>query len=203
MYKNLDDAALMKLVVAGNHDAFSEIVARHTTKFFGLAFRTLQSHSDAEDVVQAAFIKLWQKPTVWQQGKAQFTTWFYRVVLNACYDYQRKHSRVTSVDHDSLEVLTQSVIGEQERLEDDQMQRWQKHCLTLAIQKLPDSQRDALNLVVYGEMPQRQAAEVLGTTVKAIESLLVRAKRSILQTVNELEIANEQSSMAFHRESKL
>ena len=187
MYVNLDDTQLMALVVIGDHDAFTELVKRHTAKYFALAFRTVHNKAEAEDIVQTAFIKLWQKPTAWQKQKSQFTTWFYRVVINACYDFQRKHSRVTGVDQHVLEAFSEPIAGEQESLERDQQQRWQKYCLELAIQKLPRSQRDAINLVVYGEMPQKKAAEVLGTTVKALESLLVRAKRSISKTVTELE----------------
>jgi len=201
MYESLDDAALMQLVVVGNHDAFAQIVARHTSKFFALAYRTLQSKADAEDIVQTAFVKLWQRPSVWQKDKSQFTTWFYRVVINACWDYQRKHRRVIGIDQQGLEALAEPIEGEQENLERYQQQRWQNYCLELAIQKLPRSQRDALNLVVYSEMPQKQAAEVLGTTVKAIESLLIRAKRSILKTVKELETINGHAQFLLHCEN--
>lgn len=202
MLAELDDEQLMALVVAGNHDAFAQLVRRHTSKFFALAFRTLQNQGDAEDVVQAAFTKLWQKPTAWNAEKARFTTWFYRVVLNACHDFTRKHRRTATLAPEDLEALSLPLTSEQERLEDGQQDRWQQQCLMLAIRRLPSSQRDALNLVVYAEMPQKQAAEVLGTSLKALESLLVRAKRSIAGTVNEIKIADTQSSACLNRKNK-
>lgn len=177
----------MQLVVSGNHDAFAEIVERHTDRFFALAFRTLQEKDAAEDVVQAAFIKLWQKPDSWNSEKSRFTTWFYRVVMNACHDHQRKHSRLTRVDEHILHGALDPMHSEQHLLEEEQEARWQKQCLEYAMRLLPASQQDALNLVVYCALPQKQAAEIMGVSLKALESLLVRAKRSLAKTVQELE----------------
>jgi len=187
MYRNLDDSDLIALIVKGNHDAFSEIVNRHTDRFLALAYRTLQNRGDAEDVVQAAFIKVWQKPQAWDGSKSMFTTWFYRVVVNACHDHRRKHKRMVDVDDQVIDVVLGAEQSEQEVLEKEQQKMWQKKCVEIAISKLPASQRDALNLVIYSELPQKQAAEVMNISLKALESLLVRAKRAMAKTVNELQ----------------
>lgn len=186
MYTILSDGDLISLVSQGNHDAFSEIVNRHTDRFFALAFRTLQNKGDAEDVVQGAFIKLWQKPQSWDHTKSQFTTWFYRVVVNSCHDFRRKHKRVLDVDDQVIELAIEPVDSEQTTLEEHQHEVWQRKCLEVAISRLPASQKDALNLVVYSELPQKQAAEVMNISLKALESLLVRAKRSMAKTVKTL-----------------
>ncbi|MDB4511968.1 sigma-70 family RNA polymerase sigma factor [Arenicella sp.] len=186
MYAELGDSDLIVLICEGNHDAFSEVVGRHTDRFLALAFRTLQNRGDAEDVVQGAFIKLWQKPQSWDNSKSQFTTWFYRVVVNACHDHRRKHKRVLDVDDQVIELAIEPVVSEQTTLEEQQHLKWQRKCLEVAISKLPSSQKDALNLVVYSELPQKQAAEIMNISLKALESLLVRAKRSMAKTVNEL-----------------
>ncbi len=176
----------MPLVVAGNHAAFAELVGRHRERFFALAYRSLQHRADAEDVVQSAFIKLWQKPDVWDSSKSQFTTWFYRLIVNACHDQRRKNKRSLDVDDLFLEPVTDLTASEQSALENQQHIRQQQHDLELAISRLPASQRDAINLVVYSELPQKQAAEIMGLSLKALESLLVRAKRSMARTVSEL-----------------
>ena len=184
---SMNDEELMKLVCAGNHDAFAGIVKKHTQRYFSLAFRSLHSQDDAHDVVQMAFIKLWQKPSSWDVAKSSFTTWFYRVILNACHDYRRKHHRWTVLDDPKFESLLVPVASEEYLLEQDQSAKQQKMFLEFAISQLPASQRDALNLVVYSEMPQKQAAEVLGVSLKALESLLVRAKRSMRDNVKKLQ----------------
>ena len=187
MYKQLNDADLMSLVVAGNHQAFAQIVERHTDRFFALAFRSLNNQADAEDVMQTAFIKLWQKPAAWKSDKSQFTTWFYRVVVNACHDHRRRIKRLIDVDDQKIHAALEPETSELHNLESAQYLQWQQHCLEYAMKLLPDSQRDALNLVVYAELPQKQAAEILGVSLKALESLLVRAKRSMIKTIDELE----------------
>lgn len=186
MYAKLSDSDLIPLISQGNHDAFAEVVSRHTDRFLALAFRTLHNRGDAEDVVQASFIKLWQKPQSWDGSKSKFTTWFYRVVVNACHDHRRKHKRVLDVDDQILDLVCEPVDSEQVSLEEQQEHAWQKRCLEVAISRLPTSQKDALNLVIYSELPQKQAAEIMGVSLKALESLLVRAKRTMAKTVKEL-----------------
>ena len=181
------DVDLMQQVADGDHHAFAEMVARHTDRFFALAFRTLQNRSDAEDVVQAAFIKLWQKPSSWQSDKSQFTTWFYRVVINACHDYRRKHKNEVDLDNGLFESLSVAIGSEQQKLEISQGIKQQQFLMEQAISRLPNSQRDALNLVVYSELPQKKVAEILGISLKAVESLLVRAKRSLSLSVQEID----------------
>ena len=176
----------MVLVKKANHDAFAEIVARHTDRFLALAYRTLHNRDDAEDIVQASFIKVWQKPESWDGKKSQFTTWFYRVVVNACHDYRRKHKRIVDVDDQIFDVIIDPQESEQENLEFQEYGAWQKKCVEVAISKLPASQKDAINLVVYSELPQKKVAEIMNISLKALESLLVRGKRSMAKTVNEL-----------------
>ena len=194
-YASMNDEQLMQLVCAGNHDAFAGIVKRHTQRFFSLAFRSLHNSDDAHDVVQAAFIKLWQKPGSWNVAKSSFTTWFYRVILNACHDHRRKHHRWTVLDDQKFESALPPVLSEEHILESNQCAKLQQLHLEYAVSQLPSSQRDALNLVVYSSLPQKQAAEVLGVSLKALESLLVRAKRSLRNTIQQLQ-AQEQTATA-------
>jgi len=182
-YIDMSDEQLMAQVCHGNHDAFAQLVHQHTQQFFALAFRTLQDHAEAEDIVQTAFIKLWQRPAAWNQQKSKFTTWFYRVILNACHDHLRKQKHWQSADIGTLDAALEPVCSEQVNLEQAQLTSLRQQSLELAIKGLPASQRDALNLVVYCSLPQAQAASILGVSLKALESLLVRAKRSLKKQV--------------------
>jgi RNA polymerase sigma-70 factor (ECF subfamily) len=186
-YRHKTDTQLVEFIVNGNHAAFAEMVTRHTDKFFALAVRTLQHQGDAEDVVQSAFIKFWRRPQMWQADKAKFTTWFYRVIINACHDHRRTHSREVLAEPEVFEMVMPHSPSEEALASDKQYQGWRQSCLESGIRNLPRSQRDALNLVVYSELPQKQAAEILGVSLKALESLLVRAKRSLIKHVQVLE----------------
>ncbi len=171
-----DDKDLMTLIQTGDHQAFSILVKRHTQIFFNLAFRTVHNESDAQDVVQNCFLKLWQKPHMWSDKKgAKFTTWFYRVVLNACEDFRRNKARHTHKDiTDYAEIYGEHASQERGLIVTEEQAE-----LESAIADLPERQKKALNLVVYQELKQKEAADVLGVGVKALESLLSRAKSTL------------------------
>jgi RNA polymerase sigma-70 factor (ECF subfamily) len=176
----------MEMVAQANHDAFAEMVSRHTDRFLALALRSLQNIGEAEEVVQACFIKLWQNPRQWNPDKSRFTTWFYRVIINACHDSWRKAKRGTDLQQHAASLVVETVESEQCNLEQQQYEAWQKHCLETAISELPASQRDAINLVVYSELPQKQVAQIMGISLKALESQLVRARKNMTKSVNKM-----------------
>ncbi|MBW2664469.1 MAG: sigma-70 family RNA polymerase sigma factor [Deltaproteobacteria bacterium] len=88
---HVDDVSLIYQIQEGSHEAFSELVYRHSDRFYRIAYRLVSSKDDAEDIVQEAFLKLWDRPNLWDPSKrAKFTTWFYRVVINLCFDHRKK-----------------------------------------------------------------------------------------------------------------
>lgn len=176
------DETLINLVAAGHQGAFAELVNRHTDQLFKVAYFSLHNKADAEDVVQSTFIKLWQRPQLWNPRKSQLSTWLHRVVINACHDLRRRGAKQLDMADDTLLGVLETTANEELS---DSPPGWQQQYLEDAITELTQPQRDALNLVVYAELSQREAAEVLKISVKALESLLVRAKRKISQIVQQ------------------
>ncbi len=165
----------MARVQAGDHGAFSVLVQRHTQRFYACAYRLCHNAELSEDVVQEAFIKLWQRPDAWDAGKgAKFTTWFYRVVSNQAIDALRKvkagHSGSDALesmaDHNSDQHVDLELAQRQEQIE-------------RAISNLPERQKLALNLCFYEGLSNKEAADVMDVGVKALESLLMRAKAGL------------------------
>ena len=176
-YAHMLDEDLVLLLQKGNHEAFAEIVGRYVRPTRLLAQRTLNSAADAEDVVQSVLIKLWQNPHSWQPNKASLGTWLYKVTLNACYDVSRSCVRRNTLEQDldppTDEADSYVLVN---RAEQDGLR---KQLLKRGMKSLSASQRDAINLAVFVGLPQKQVAEVLGVSVKAVESLLVRAKAKL------------------------
>jgi len=168
------DEGLMALVCSGDHRAFATLVERHTQMFFAAAYRVCGNAIEAEDIVQDAFLKLWAKPQAFNPDKkVKFTTWFYRVVTNVGIDAARKKKPQSSPD-----VI--DFMADKADLADEVMAQSQEQAaLEEAIQDLPERQKLALNLCVYEGLSNKEAADVLGVGVKALESLLMRAKRSL------------------------
>lgn len=171
------DNVLLERLTRGDHAAFTQLVQRHTTRFYRVAYRFIRNRSETEDIVQDAFLKLWEKPHLWQAGKnTAFTTWFYRIVVNQCLDYAKKKRPVALEDDSWVEDSRQS--HEQELL-DHEKQR----ALEQAIAQLPERQRVALTLCFYEGLSNQEAADIMRVRLKALQALLMRAKTELKNTL--------------------
>jgi RNA polymerase sigma-70 factor (ECF subfamily) len=169
-----DDEELLALIQDGSQQAFSVLVQRRTERFYRLAYRYLQSKEAAEDVVQDAFVKLWEDPGRWQaERNNKFTTWFYRVVVNLCLDWQKKKKPLELGDQEV------SVADDRETPDIAILQAEKQNILEKEIAALPERQRTALNLCFDEGLSNQEAAEVMGLKLKALQSLVMRAKTTL------------------------
>ena len=168
-----DDNELLSLIQNGSSQAFSTLVERHSQRFYRLAYRYLQSREAAEDVVQEAFIKLWQSPALWQPEKnSKFTTWFYRIVVNLCLDLRKRKTPGPLDDGTPL-------IDEREPMDETMIRAQEQKMLEKEIAALPERQRMALNLCFDEGLTNQEAAEIMGINLKALQSLIMRAKTTL------------------------
>lgn len=153
------------------------IVKRYTARYYALAYRTLFNKTEAEEIVQEAFLKLWHRPEAWDKAKgALFSTWFYRVVANMCIDRNRKKKPVLAEDIDLAPAHESSA-------EDALYRREQRRLVNALILELPETQRMALNLCFYEGLTNQEAADIMGLNLKALQSLIIRAKSTLKQQV--------------------
>lgn len=172
--ESLKDEELMLLVSEGDSTAFSAIVQRHTSRFYAVAFRVVLAKEDAEDVVQEAFCKLWNGKATWQADKgAKFTTWFYRIVTNQALDFLARRNRQRGT------VLDDNLPSGEANAEDMAWVQEQGDAVNAALAELPERQRVAVTLFFTEELSQKEAADVMGITPKAVESLIGRAKQTL------------------------
>lgn len=170
-----DDAALMRRIAKGDQKALQALMRVHLAKTVRLATRIMGGAAAAEDIAQEAFVRVWKNAVRWEDPEtrgAQFSTWLYRIVLNLCIDEKRKN-RTVNVDDDF--DMADDRLNAEGRLQ----QREQTARVKAALDQLPDRQRAAFVLCFYEEYSNKEAADLLGISVKAIESLLVRARRTL------------------------
>jgi len=173
-----DDAWLLERIAERDHAAFAALVRRHTARFFRVAYRFLHNHAQAEDTVQDAFLKLWERPGLWQAGKnTAFTTWFHRIVVNQCLDFAKKKRPLPLIDDSWIE-------DERQTQESSLLEKEKQQLLEEGIAKLPLRQRTALNLCFYEGLSNGQAAEVMGVRLKALQALIMRAKTTLKNELN-------------------
>ena len=165
-----DDSVLIQRIQDGARVAFAALVTRHHQGFYRLAYRQVLDQDEAEDIVQDCFIKLWQKPEHFDPTRGvAFTTWFTKVVINRARDHQRRRVHVALDPEMPIEV--------------DHDHQANKAAVRQALLDLPERQRAAVNLCFYEGYSNIEAAETLGIKVKALESLLMRAKTKLKQTL--------------------
>jgi RNA polymerase sigma-70 factor (ECF subfamily) len=165
------DEALMARVARGDESAYRQLARRHLPVAVALARRILGNSADAEDVAQEAMLRVWIHAPRWQP-LALFRTWFRRVVVNLCLDRKR---RVPWVDLEAAGELVDPGAGPGEQIEHSERDR----LVQSAIAELPARQRTAVALT-YGEgLSNAEVADMLDTSVSAVETLLVRGKQNL------------------------
>jgi RNA polymerase sigma-70 factor (ECF subfamily) len=171
------DEALMARVARGDEVAYRLLSRRHVPAMLGLARRVLGNAADAEDVAQEAMLRVWTHAPRWQP-LAQFRTWLTRVVVNLCLDRKRRASWVAL---EAAGEIVDPAPGATEQAEHNERDR----LVAGAIAGLPARQRTAIVLTYGDGMSNAQVAEVLDTTVSAVETLLVRAKQNLRRALDD------------------
>jgi RNA polymerase sigma factor (sigma-70 family) len=173
------DAELVARAGKGDRAAAQALMARHLPVMLSLARRMLSGQAEAEDCVQEAFLKLWTHAARWRPGKAKFETWLYRVTLNQCYDRLR---RKPAVGLEAAENVADPAPAADKVLENAGLAAE----VARALAALPERQRAALLLCHYQERGNGEAAEILGVSVEALESLLARGRRTLRMKLSHL-----------------
>lgn len=171
------DDELMRRAGRGDNSAFAALVARHLPRATALAARITGSRSDAEEIVQEAFLRTWIKAPEWESQEtavsgARFTTWYTRVLVNLCIDRRRRPQPLP------IELAENVASTGPEGLETVAQQETSARVLA-ALTTLPQRQRAALTLCHWDGRSNMEAAEILDISVGALESLLVRARRTL------------------------
>lgn len=167
------DAELVRNIGAGDARAAEALVRRHLPRMVGLARRMLGDASEAEDVAQDVFLRVWREAPRWKPGAAKFETWMHRVAMNLCYDRLRRRREVAHPDA-GVNVPAGGLMPA-----DQWLARQRAAKVDAALALLPERQRAAIVLVHYQDMTNIAAAEMLEVSVEALESLLARGRRAL------------------------
>lgn len=172
---SVDDQALMLGVVHRDHQAFAELYRHHANKLYSFAFHLLRNHHEAEEVLQDAFVKIWQNADKYDSRKSSPFVWFVMIVRNLCIDRMRSHGRRsvflerwnhedTNPDHeDGHRIVMAAELSQQ---------------ISAALSKLPDEQWEAIKMAFYRGMTQE---EISRKTHQSIGTIKSRIRRGMLK----------------------
>ncbi len=178
--ENSLDVELMARAGEGDHEAFRRLVERHQHAVVGTVAKMLGNPSEAEDIAQQVFFRLWRHAKRYRP-EAKFTTYLFTITRNLVFNETRRLSRRKEVSADEREENSHTLIEadpvrqpDNELLQDELRREVDK-----AIAALPDAQRLAVVLRRYEQMPYEEIAVVLDLSVSAVKSLLFRARTTL------------------------
>lgn len=165
------DETLALAAAGGDRAAFATLVGRHYDRIFGVAYRLLGNRAEAEDLTQDLCAALPAKLQNWR-AEARFTTWLYRVVLNATHDLRRRQATRAraSVGWGDWEIARQDEAAVQREAID-----W----LTAAMRRLTPELRDTVALVLGEDMTQAEAGIILGVSEGTIAWRMSEVKKRL------------------------
>lgn len=161
---HLSDEALLALVARSDETALAELYDRFGRVAYGLALRIVRDPSLAEDVVQEAFLSAWRSAGRFVAERSKARTWLLTLVHRRAVDTVRRE------EPRRAEPLEVAPISSGPAPDEEAFLRLQRSRVQEALQRLPDAQREAIELAYYGGFTQSQLAERLGQPIGTIKS---------------------------------
>lgn len=173
----MDERRLLQKAQEGDRKAFEALVALHSRGVYNLALGYTGRHHDAEEIAQTVFVKVW-KALPQFRGASAFSTWLYRLTLNACTDHyrrERKRRGDLSLDDPDLAPIRDAAPSPEEIV----IQREEEAILRKALAELPEQHRVILILREMDGLDYQEIAQVLELQVGTVKSRLARARRAL------------------------
>jgi RNA polymerase sigma-70 factor (ECF subfamily) len=175
------DADLLQLVAAGDHRSLDELHRRYSGVLLATAFRVLNNTRDAEEVVQEAFVQIWDKAGVYDCQRGKPLTWAMTLTRNKAIDRLRRIQRRHRL-HDEIEEEAQiwDRLVENDSCDQAVSHETQAIVRSAVIQLSPD-QRRAIELAFFGGLTQHQIAEKLEEPLGTVKA---RIRRGMIKLRN-------------------
>jgi RNA polymerase sigma factor (sigma-70 family) len=178
-FAHLSDEAVLDLVSRGNESALSELYDRYGRVAFGLALRVVRDRSLAEDAVQEGFLAVWRSAGTFLAEHGKPSTWILTLVHRRAVDLVRREERRRTEPIDDLAQPTGDATDEEASV------RQQRQIVQEALRKLPDEQREAIELAYYGGYTQSELAERLGQPLGTIKSRMFTGLKRLRELLAE------------------
>ena len=167
-----EDRKDIEAVVAGDREAFTNLVKRYQRPIYYLALRMLRVPEDADDVTQKTFVKAYRALAGFR-FESSFKTWLSAIAINLCRTELMKTKRPTEELSDRISdgVYEQSQVTEEHA--------YQRAHLETALERLPPRQKEVVTLRIYQEMPFKDIAKALKSTETAVKVNFHHAMKSL------------------------
>jgi RNA polymerase sigma-70 factor (ECF subfamily) len=180
----MQDRILIDKINKGDPSGFKELFECHKDSVFNICYRIAGNKTDAEDITQEVFLRVYQHAAAFKH-RSKLATWIFRIAVNLSLNHIRKHKRIRHFSQNRSEntvhlknienIPAPSADQPDQNLEKEEREQivWR------AIQSLPRNQRVVLFLQRYEELSCQQIADVLECSLSSVQSRLHRAKRNV------------------------
>jgi len=178
--KKVTDLMLISRFKNGSIEAFEELIGRYESKVFNLAMRFTRNQEDAEEVLQDVFTTLYRKVAGFE-GKSAFSSWLYRIIVNAAFMKLRKRKQYATTTFEELTPQLQQMIPDKDSLfgtpsDSFTLAREIREALQESIAKLPERYRAVFILRDINGLSNQEVGEILDLSVPAVKSRLHRSR---------------------------
>jgi len=180
---HFDEKELIQNIQKGEVHLFKELYESYKDLVFGICFKFLENNSEAEDLTQDIFIKVYNFIDKFRFD-SKFSTWLYKISVNHCLNYLRKKRKIqflsfntfiVSSDQEEHSCLIDRNMNIEQMINQEEMEK----IVRRAVNSLPEKQRTAILLNKFEGLSYSETALIMETTVSSIESLLFRAKQNL------------------------
>ncbi len=171
--KDLPDAELMQLSAKGSELAFSELVRRYQDVLLNFFLRSAVSFSDGQDLAQRTFLRLWRYRKKYQAGEAKFTTFLFMLARQESIDFFRAETRRRTQEENLARAASELVPATGKGASET------GEAVRRAMGRLTPALREAVELVVFQDLPYAEAGEVLGVPLGTVKSRIFNALKKL------------------------
>ena len=172
------DLVWMERIKRGDMEALRELIEAHQARVIGTVAKMMGGDSDAEDIAQQVFIRVWKSASRYQPS-AKFTTWLLKITRNLVFNEFRRRKRHPSTPIETDDYVLQTPDAASPSPDAALLDTELQAAIQRAIDSLPETQRMAVILRRYEELSYEEIAEILDVSVPAVKSLLFRARADL------------------------
>jgi RNA polymerase sigma-70 factor (ECF subfamily) len=170
---------LVQALKRGEEEAYRCLIERYKGMVYGIALRVVGDPTEADDVAQETFVRVYEKVDRFRGG-SKLSTWVYRIALNLSLERQRRIRRRGETSWDGLAASDSAVVDPAPTPEQAAAQASEAEAVRAAIGRLPERYRVPLVLCYMEELSLAQAAELVGITEGGMKARLHRARKMLL-----------------------
>lgn len=185
------DTQLVERCLAGDEGAWEDLVKTHTRRVYSICYRFIGKDSEAQDLTQEVFLRLFRTLKSFRAGEGSFTVWLSRMTRNLLIDNYRRtrQERVTDSIEDQLPMLEERSVGAGSRADGILAGREASELLQSALLKLSPELRETVILRDLEELEYKEIAETLGVPEGTVKSRLNRGRAELARILRKYQVS--------------